>query len=169
MYDLIGDIHGHAAELEILRTKLGYHRIGGGYSHDSRQVIFVCDFFDRAPHQQRVLDLVRAMVADGAAKAIMGNHEFNAIAYFTLDGNGKYLRPRDSKNKNQHQAFLDAFEDWPVQWQEVINWFKTLPLWLELEGLRVVHACWDPIQINRITNCYGDGAPLQHRAFRGEL
>ncbi|MEZ5249987.1 MAG: hypothetical protein R2713_12480 [Ilumatobacteraceae bacterium] len=24
----------------------------------------------------------------------------------------------------------------------MIDWFRTLPLWLELPGLRVVHACW---------------------------
>ena len=25
---------------------------------------------------------------------------------------------------------------------EIIAWFKILPLWLDLGGLRVVHACW---------------------------
>jgi hypothetical protein len=24
-----------------------------------------------------------------------------------------------------------------------LEWFQTLPLWLELDGLRAVHACWD--------------------------
>ena len=24
-----------------------------------------------------------------------------------------------------------------------LNWFRSLPLWLDLGGLRVVHACWD--------------------------
>ncbi|MCO5104934.1 MAG: hypothetical protein M9919_13120 [Burkholderiaceae bacterium] len=24
----------------------------------------------------------------------------------------------------------------------MIGWFKTLPLWLDLPGIRVVHACW---------------------------
>ena len=31
MYDIIGDIHGQAGELEELLTKLGYGRIGGVY------------------------------------------------------------------------------------------------------------------------------------------
>lgn len=26
--------------------------------------------------------------------------------------------------------------------REVLEWFQTLPVWLELPGLRVVHACW---------------------------
>ncbi|MEJ2123941.1 MAG: metallophosphoesterase, partial [Alphaproteobacteria bacterium] len=41
-----------------------------------------------------------------------------------------------------------------------IDWFKTLPLWLDLEGLRVVHACWDSVQINRIMQNYGNDALL---------
>ena len=24
-----------------------------------------------------------------------------------------------------------------------LSWFRTLPIWLDLDGLRVVHACWD--------------------------
>jgi hypothetical protein len=131
MYDLIGDIHGRANELETLLRKLGYHQAGYGYRHDSRQVIFLGDFIDRGPHQRRVLDIVRPMVDGGAALAVMGNHEFNAIAYHTPDGNGGYLRARNSKNTNQHRAFLDEYADKPNEWAETIAWFKKLPLWLE--------------------------------------
>ncbi len=35
MYDLIGDIHGYAAELEALLQKLGYERRGGEGWHGS--------------------------------------------------------------------------------------------------------------------------------------
>ena len=30
----------------------------------------------------------------------------------------------------------------PAEHGRVIDWFHTLPLWLDLEGIRVVHACW---------------------------
>ena len=160
MYDIIGDIHGQAGELEELLTKLGYGCIGGVYRHDTRQVIFLGDFIDRGPYQRRVLDLVRAMVADGEALAVMGNHEFNAIAYHTPDGSGGHLRPRNAKNTHQHRAFLDEFAEQPNDWAEAISWFKTLPLWMELEGLRVVHACWDPVHIDRVTESYGSDALL---------
>ena len=170
MYDLIGDIHGQANELEALLDRLGYQRAGEGYRHDSRQVIFLGDFIDRGPHQKRVLELVRATVAAGAAKAVMGNHEFNAIAYSTPDRDGGYLRPRNTKNTHQHRAFLDAFANQVTLWRETIDWFRTLPLWIDLDGLRVVHACWDPVHINRIKDRYGDGAllteELLHEATR---
>jgi hypothetical protein len=160
MYDIIGDIHGQAVELEELLTKLGYVCVDDVYRHDTRQVIFLGDFIDRGPHQRRVLDLARAMVDDGTALAVMGNHEFNAIAYHTPDGSGGHLRPRNAKNAHQHRAFLDEFAEQPDDWAEAIGWFKTLPLWLELEGLRVVHACWDPVHINRICENYGGSALL---------
>ena len=42
--DLIGDIHGHAAELEALLAKLGYTRRGGSYGHPQRRVLFLGDY-----------------------------------------------------------------------------------------------------------------------------
>ena len=54
-YDLIGDIHGQAHELEALLKILGYRRAGDSYRHDNRKVIFLGDFIDRGPHQRRVI------------------------------------------------------------------------------------------------------------------
>ena len=172
MYDLIGDIHGRAVELEALLAKLGYRRAGAGYRHEKRKVIYLGDFIDRGPHQRRVLEVVRTMIEEDAALAVMGNHEFNAIAYFTPDGSGSHLRPRNSKNTHQHKAFLDEFANKADEWAETIDWFKTLPLWLELDELRVVHACWDPAQISPILECYGGDAQLtdellHHASRRG--
>jgi hypothetical protein len=166
MYDIIGDIHGKADELEALLAMLGYVHSGSCFRHESCQAIFVGDFVDRGPLQRRVIDLVRRMVDGGAAKAVMGNHEFNAIGYHTPNEDGGFLRPRNSKNALQHQAFLDEFESHSERWQETIEWFKTLPLWLELDGLRVVHACWDPEYIKRLTDNYGESALLTDDLLR---
>ncbi len=124
MYDLIGDIHGHAAELEALLVKLGYQLDGPCYRHESRRVIFLGDLVDRGPQQRRVLEIVRPMFESGSALAVMGNHEFNAIAYFTADGEGGHLRARNDKNTRQHQAFLDEFADDQAIWADTIEWFK---------------------------------------------
>jgi len=44
-YDIIGDIHGHAAELKQLLGKLGNENKNGCYRHpEGRQVIFLGDF-----------------------------------------------------------------------------------------------------------------------------
>lgn len=41
MYDLIGDIHGHADELIELLAKLGYKLRNGVWSHEHSMVIFL--------------------------------------------------------------------------------------------------------------------------------
>lgn len=143
-YDLIGDIHGYARPLVELLERLGYEKREGVYRHPERQAIFLGDFIDRGPEQRAVIDIVRPMIDSGAALAVMGNHEFNAIAFYTEDPDeaGTYLRPHSEKNRKQHQAFLEAYAD-AGDYADLIEWFRSLPLWLELDGLRVVHACWD--------------------------
>ena len=148
-YDVIGDIHGQADKLEALLGKLGYQETGGAWRHPERQAIFVGDFVDRGPAQVRAVNTVRRMVDAGSARAVMGNHELNAIAWHTPhpEQPGEYLRPRShpswgERNRQQHAAFLAEVEHLPSLHAEIIDWFLTLPLWLDLPGLRVVHACW---------------------------
>jgi hypothetical protein len=151
MYDLIGDIHGHADELRALLTYLGYRPDAAGtFCHpDNRQVIFLGDYVDRGPKIRETLQLVRGMVEGGAALAILGNHEYNAMAYALPDPAGGYLRAHNRVHTEQHQATLDAFATPALQaeWQDYLAWFYTLPLALELPGLRAVHACWEPRHI----------------------
>ncbi len=148
-YDIIGDIHGHASVLKALLRKLGYRERDGAWRHADRTAIFIGDFIDRGPHQLETVRIVRAMVEAQAALAIMGNHEFNAIAWHTPDPEtpGKHLRPHSSKNTHQHRAFLTATDGKPKSRKDVLDWFMTLPLWLDLPGLRAVHACWHPRHI----------------------
>ncbi|HBG30484.1 MAG TPA: hypothetical protein DDW98_07640 [Gammaproteobacteria bacterium] len=148
-YDIIGDIHGHADKLEALLVRMDYRERGWGWRHADRTAIFVGDFIDRGPHQLRTLEIVQAMLKAGAALAVMGNHELNAIAWHTPhpEQQGEYLRSHvhptmGDKNRRQHERFLEEVEDDPVRHQKIIDWFMTLPLWLDLPGIRVVHACW---------------------------
>ena len=149
-YDLIGDCHGHADKLETLLTRLGYRETTDLWGHPSRMAIFVGDLIDRGPQQLRTIRIVRRMVEAGTALVVMGNHELNAIAWATPHpSNGDYLRPRfharlGVKNRRQHARFLAEVEHQPALHQELIAWFMTLPLWLDLPELRVVHACWHP-------------------------
>ena len=143
-YDIIGDVHGCAFKLEAMLKELGYEMDpwAGAYGHPTRQALFVGDLIDRGPSQLRVLEVVKAMVDAGSAQVVMGNHEFNAIAYAARDPKvpDRPLREHSPKNGAQHEAFLcQLTED---QQRHYLAWFRSLPLWVEVDGIRVVHACW---------------------------
>ena len=161
-FDIIGDIHGQSGKLEALLRHLGYSHRMGAWRHPDRQVRFVGDFIDRGPGQIETLEIARDMIEAGTAQAVLGNHEYNAIAYGTPDPDHPkhFLRIRGSKNRAQHQAFLEAVGlDSPVhkQW---IDWFKTLPLWLEDDHMRLVHACWHEDSMKLLEGHLGPGNTL---------
>lgn len=144
MYDIIGDIHGHASALERLLIKLGYELRADGWQQAGRKVIFLGDFIDRGPEQAKTIDMVQRMIENDHALTVMGNHEFNAIAWATEDAQqpGEFLRAHSAKNRNQHQAFLDELPLGSRAHRTTIDWFKELPLFLDLDDIRIVHACW---------------------------
>ena len=167
--DVIGDVHGHRDKLAALLEHLGYSPAGGAYRHPSRTAIFVGDLIDRGPHQIETVELVRAMVEAGSARCILGNHEINAIAWMTPDPDspGEFLRPHGKPgNRTQHRAFLEQVGEGSVRHLEFIAWFRTLPLWLELTGLRIVHACWDQASIERLWPVLGPGHTLTDELLR---
>jgi len=143
MYDLIGDIHGHADELVQLLAALGYRRERGAFRHPERTAIFLGDLIDRGSQIRETLEIVRPMVEEAGALMVLGNHELNALAYATEDRRraGEHLRRRSAKNTKQHAATLAQLPE--PELTAYLNWFRTQPLWLDLAGLRVVHACWD--------------------------
>ncbi|MGW8880682.1 polynucleotide kinase-phosphatase [Streptomyces mirabilis] len=89
-FDIIGDIHGCASELETLLGKLGY--VDGAHPQ-GRTAVFVGDLVDRGPDTPGVLRRVMSMVAAGDALCVPGNHE-NKL--------GRYLKGR----KVQHSHGL---------------------------------------------------------------
>lgn len=161
-YDIIGDVHGCAAQLEALLVVLDYQKQNNTseYHHPDRQAIFVGDLIDRGGEQLQVLHIVQSMVAAGSAMIVMGNHEFNALAYDTEwpPGSGTFLRPHTEKNTSQHQAFLDQVTG--ADRRLYLEWFTTIPLWLDLGDLRVVHACWHDDSIAVVEQECGSSAPF---------
>lgn len=147
-YDIIGDIHGYASSLINLLEKMGYKKTGNTYHHKDRKVIFVGDYIDRGTEEESACMIVKAMVESGDAFATMGNHEYNAICYATMGSNGEYLRPHTPNNTRQHSAFLKEFPFGSSKHNEIIDWFKTLPVFLEIDGIRIVHATWDQPSID---------------------
>lgn len=71
-FDLVGDVHGCASELETLLTRLGYV---DGVHPEGRTAVFVGDLVDRGPDSPGVLRRVMGMVEAGSALCVPGNHE----------------------------------------------------------------------------------------------
>ena len=96
-FDIIGDIHGCATELELLLEKLGYKpsatnpeaeplSLAGGpvYAHPAgRKAVFVGDLVDRGPRSLDTLRLVRNMVHAGSGFCVPGNHDIKLFRKLT--------------------------------------------------------------------------------------
>jgi protein phosphatase len=83
-FDIIGDIHGCADELELLLARLGYtvewgeaegERIVRVKAPAGRKAVFVGDLVDRGPRSPDVVRIAMAMVQAGDAYCVEGNHE----------------------------------------------------------------------------------------------
>jgi len=148
IFDIVGDVHGEADKLVGLLQQLGYRERDGAFKLSGHQAILVGDLIDRGPQQAKTLHLVRSMVDAGSAQVIMGNHEFNAVAFATeaLESPGDFLRThkgaKGARNLRDEEAFLAEFPFGSPIHREVIAWFRRLPLWVEHLDFRAVHACW---------------------------
>jgi hypothetical protein len=171
VYDIIGDIHGHATALKGLLYHLGYRERNGAWRFPGsrRRVLFVGDFLDRGPEIPETLRLVRVMLDADSAWAVIGNHEYNALIWHTPDGSGGWLRSHTEVHLNQHRATLEQYGIDPESsrgqrgvfdteragrggfgdggggahhLREDLRWLRALPLYLETPTVRVVHAAW---------------------------
>ena len=107
-YDIIGDVHGHARELRALLEQMGYRESRGAYRHSSRTAIFVGDLIDRGPANIEAATIARQMVEEGTAQIVMGNHEFNAIAFHTEDPERTGEYPPAAQSQERHAASCDT-------------------------------------------------------------
>ena len=144
MFDIIGDIHGYASKLKTLLLKLGYRQKGNNFTHPTRKVCFLGDFIDRGPEILEVLTIVREMINSGNAYSVMGNHEYNYLAYHLFSTeNQDYCRPHHRQHNWQISQTLIALKSLSkTKKKEWEKWFYSLPLYLEFKHFRLAHAFW---------------------------
>ena len=143
MYDIIGDVHGHADELRSLLTKMGYSLKDECYTHPFRKAVFVGDFINRGPKIRETIILIRKMVEKGSAYAILGNHEMYAVLYYLRDIEGKYYRKRIPKYQLLINQTLEEFVLYKEEFKGHLRWMRSLPMFLDFGKIRIVHACWN--------------------------
>ena len=142
-FDIIGDIHGCADELQALLAKLGYEV---GWSEDrgeravsvaaphGRKVVFVGDLVDRGPNAPDVLRIAMSMVAEGTAYAVQGNHERKL---------GRWLEGRKVTVAHGLQQTIDQLEGETRGLKEALLGFLydlRSHYWLDGGRLAVAHA-----------------------------
>jgi hypothetical protein len=155
--DIIADVHGEIDALEHLLVRLGYDAVG--YHRQGRRLVFLGDLIDRGPNSVAVIDKVAAMMEAGHAQCILGNHELNVLR----------------RKRAPHTGWLDG-KPWIVNEVEIPQtmlpserrkgireFFATLPVALERDDLRVVHACWDHDAIEELRSV-GDAMAVYRQA-----
>lgn len=136
--DIIGDIHGEIESMLQLLEKLGYDHDGN--HPDQRHIVFVGDYCDRGPDSPAVIALVQKLVRNKRASAILGNHELNLLRDDAKDGSGWYF---DSQYEHDHQKFGKFARATVEEKQAIHEFLLSLPIALEREDIRIVHAAWD--------------------------
>ena len=157
MYDIIGDVHGQADMLKTLLKSMGYKKNNGVFAHESRKAVFLGDFINRGPQIRESVLMVRKMVEAGHALAILGNHELSALLYHLKDKGGKPFNKRLAKYRLPLQQTLEEFANFPDEYSDHLKWMRRLPMFLELDGIRVVHACWKDENIRLIRETLTEG------------
>ncbi len=156
-YDIIGDVHGHALLLKKLLKTMGYTKVGGIWQHPERRAIFIGDFINRGPEIRETIELVRQMTEAGSALTILGNHEYSAILYHIKDTGGMYLSRHIAGNRNQIQSTLNAFIGFSLEWKDHLKWLRTLPFYLDLGDIRIIHAYWNDNDIKYLKSFIPEG------------
>lgn len=143
--DLIGDIHGEVDALDRLFARLGVDWQSGT---SARPLVFVGDLVDRGPDSPGVVRRVRRLVEAGRAWCVAGNHELNLLLGDEKEGNGwaqgradDHYQARRPDGRKHALRFGSVMAD-AAEVEDILAFFRTLPLALVRDDLRVVHACW---------------------------
>ena len=136
--DVVGDVHGEIDALEDLLRVLGYS--GRGEHAGARRLVFIGDLCDRGPDSPAVIRRVREMVAAGTAQCLLGNHELNVLREVRKDANGWFFADDHDRARGAYVHSRPADDE--AERRGILEFFATLPLALERDDLRLVHACW---------------------------
>ncbi len=132
-FDIFGDVHGCADELEELLEKLGYARDENGvFGHfEGRKAVFVGDLADRGPKSKQVLQIVMQMEKAGRALCVLGNHDEKLR---------KFLGGAKVKIAHGLQETLDSLEGDEALKTELAAWLDARISHYVLDGGKLVVA-----------------------------
>ncbi len=147
-FDIIGDVHGCAAELEQLLQTLGYGVTWNGKSvavtpPTGRKLVFVGDLGDRGPATPDVLRIVMAVIEAGHGYVVQGNHDQK------LD---RWMNGRKVQISHGLQDTIAQMASEPPEFQAKVKAFMgelRSHYWLDGGKLAVAHAGLKETMIGR--------------------
>lgn len=143
-YLFIGDLHGHATALKSLLQKAGFSPSGDSFRHPNLKAAFVGDLINRGLENLACLRIVRAMVENGDAIAVPGNHEVIFLNYHQTDpATGHYTMQNRSGWNKLLQNTMQEFGQQKAELFEMLRWLRGLPFVIEERDFNLVHACYD--------------------------
>jgi len=137
--DIVGDVHGERAALMALLAQLGYD--ADAAHPEGRRLVFVGDLCDRGEDSPGVLSCVQSWCASGRAQAVLGNHELNLLRSDHKEGNNWFFQDAAHEDRRRGMFWSSAALN-PDDRAGALRFLGSLPLALQREDLRVVHACW---------------------------
>ncbi|MFL6290717.1 MAG: polynucleotide kinase-phosphatase [Thermoanaerobaculia bacterium] len=128
-FDIIGDVHGCANELEELLARLGYSE---GRHPEGRKLVFLGDLVDRGPRVPDVLRIAMDMVKARTALCVPGNHD---------DKLKRYLQGKKVRIAHGLEQSIEQIEDHPAAFRErALAFLDGLVSHYVLDGGRLVVA-----------------------------
>lgn len=116
---IIGDIHGCISELEMMIKKVNYNS-----KYD--QLYTVGDLIHKGPESLKVIELAQEL----NIKSVLGNNEAHAVKAY------------EKSNLKYDFSYLEKLFGFKLE--EAMNYICSLPLWMDLDDLWLVHAGFDP-------------------------
>jgi hypothetical protein len=141
--DIVGDVHGELDALEQLLAVLGYR--GRGEHRGGRRLVFIGDLCDRGPDSPGVVRRVRELVEAGTAQCLLGNHEVSLLRGTRKEANGWFFDRDHDREAGRFEASRPVAD--AAGRESIRSFLGTLPLVLEREDLRLVHACWNDARV----------------------
>lgn len=161
--DIVGDVHGEHDALVALLMHLGYDT--QGRHPQGRTLVFLGDLCDRGHDSVGVILLVKRLVAEGKAVCILGNHELNLLRGDAKDGSGWFFDQRAESDRR----YLPFVRPTGSQRVEILRFLEGLPLAMEREDLRIVHAAWQEDEIESARQLIDGLAHVHYDQYQSDV
>lgn len=160
-YDIISDIHGHYHAFAALLESMDYTLDDKTYKPPKgRKLLLLGDIINKGPNQKKTIKMVKRMIKQGHAKAIMGNHEFNAICM------AEEITETNEDRLRQQAAFLEAYEFGSPKHEKAIELFKQFPLYFETDSFIASHGAPSKKDIKTVAPYLNSKGQLTKKAYR---